>query len=132
MKKFLLTLEIVFVSLYFPLKAQNKEMGIIEGKIFDATTNGSIGFASVTIEQLGVPKGFGQSDDSGHYVIRPIVAGIYDIKIDYPGYQSITIKNVIVESDTTSVLNVGINQSNGTLEQIIIVSDKFIRIVELA
>jgi hypothetical protein len=46
------------------------------------------------------------TDAQGHYLLKPLPAGKYDIRILAPGYQDKTLQNITIHSGTTSTLDV--------------------------
>ena len=63
----------------------------IKGKIIDETQQG-IPFATVILNDNKPDKKGIQTDFDGNYEFTKLYSGIYDIKVAYPGYETITKK----------------------------------------
>ncbi|MCX6311774.1 MAG: TonB-dependent receptor [Bacteroidetes bacterium] len=83
--------------------------GGIKGKVIDKATREGIPFAVVTVSMNGVTAGGTQTDLDGEFQIKPLAAGVYIVKIQYTGYQSVEQKGVIV-SDLKTTYLIGANQ----------------------
>lgn len=95
--------------------------GIIEGKIRDASTKEFI--LSVTVQIAGTTMGT-VSDIEGYYVIRNIRAGVYDMKFTLLGYKTVIMKNVTVNADMRTRIDVSMDQSTVELGAVEIISQK--------
>jgi len=76
--------------------------GGIKGKVIDKTTREGIPFAVVTVSLNGINAGGTTTDLNGEFQIKPLVAGIYLMKIQYTGYQPVEYKGVIVSDLKTT------------------------------
>lgn len=77
-------------------------VGKIKGKVTDSQT----GEALVNANVIVVGTSFGAAtDNNGDYVILNLVAGTYEVKASYIGYQTITISNLRVNADLTTQLD---------------------------
>ncbi len=98
--RFFLILTVLTVLLFdFGAKAQS---GTLKGTVIDSITKEPISFASVIIEKNGKQIGGTVADFDGNFVIKPIPAGIYDIKAVFVGYHKVFIKNIEIKSDSIS------------------------------
>ncbi len=122
MKKFYL-LPLLVLSMTAALYAQTGEL---QGRVYDEATNEGIPFASVLLEQQGLQKYIGQTDDEGRYTIKPIVPGTYDLRVQYLGYQPVILTGVRVIAEQISFQNVAMKASATLLPEIKVVSDKLI------
>ena len=61
--------------------------------------------ASVKVMQGGILKGGGVTDFDGHYSVKPLEPGSYDVIFSYTGYQTKTIKEVIVSPGEKTEVN---------------------------
>ncbi len=78
--------------------------GGINGKVVDKATREGVPFAVVTVSMNGVTAGGAQTDLDGEFTIKPLNAGVYTVKVQYTGYQSVTINGVIVSDLKTTYL----------------------------
>lgn len=79
--------------------------GAINGKVIDKATREGIPFAVVTVSLNGVTAGGAQTDLDGAFTIKPLSAGVYNVKVQYTGYQPVEIKGVIVSDLKTTYLS---------------------------
>ncbi len=80
--------------------------GGIKGTVTDEKTKQGIPFANVILEKGGTLSGGAQTDFDGNYVIKPVSAGTYDVKISFVGYQPKEISGVIVSVDKMTFLDI--------------------------
>ncbi|OFX62357.1 MAG: hypothetical protein A2046_03205 [Bacteroidetes bacterium GWA2_30_7] len=77
--------------------------GTIKGTVFDE--NGEpLPYANVYMER-GAFKMGGISDNDGNFTIKPIPTGKYDVNISFTGYETKTVKGVVVNADNITFLN---------------------------
>jgi hypothetical protein len=92
---------ILFLLLLLPAVAL-AQSGKINGQITDQETGEALIGANIIV--VGTSYG-AATDINGEYNILNLVAGTYDIKASYIGYQARTITNVRINSDLTTELN---------------------------
>jgi hypothetical protein len=85
-----ISLAIILTILTLQLQAQE-----ITGMVLDEKKQPMPG-AVVQIFQDGVLKGRDQTDFDGHYVIKPLDAGHYELLVTMPFYDSILVKEIMV------------------------------------
>jgi len=115
---------ILLVSVFLFQGIQNLNAGTtgkIAGKISDAATGESLGFANVIL--LGQTLG-GASDINGNYFIINIPPGVYSIRASSIGYQSVTIQNVRVSVDQTAKVDFELNTESVEMEDVVITAVK--------
>lgn len=76
--------------------------GSLQGSVVDSMTKDPLPFAPVIIYMNGIQKGAVLTDIYGNYVIKPIPAGAYDIKVTFMGYYGQRITGFIISSDMVS------------------------------
>lgn len=91
------------------------QSGTLKGTLTDKATNEAIPFASVVIESGGTQYGGVNTDIDGNYTIKPIPPGKYDVKAVYVGYKPVLFKDVIINNDKITFLNIEMEQSVQTL-----------------
>ena len=92
---------ILFLLLLLPAMAL-AQSGKLRGQITDQETGEALVGANVII----VGSSYGAATDvNGEYIILNLVAGTYEVKASYIGYQSKTISNVRINADLTSGLD---------------------------
>lgn len=108
---------LVFIALVLVTKAAvfAQSSGTLKGKLSDKATKEAIPFASVVIESGGKQYGGVNTDIDGNYTIKPIPPGKYDVKSVYVGYKSVLIKDVIINNDKITFLDIDMEQSIQTL-----------------
>jgi len=90
------------IALFLPASLLAQGYGKISGKVTDANTGDELIGASVRVE--GTSLGASTSLD-GSYFILNVRPGSYVVKASYVGYQTLTVTNVIVNSELTTELN---------------------------
>ncbi|MEE8404682.1 MAG: von Willebrand factor type A domain-containing protein [candidate division Zixibacteria bacterium] len=124
-----LTLAILAVlSLIAAAIIMAKPTGQISGRIIDSHTGLPIVGATVLV--VGTNRG-ANTDLDGKFVISRIAAGTYTLRISSIGFQTLEVKNVIVEADLTVEINNSLTQGpDGLYEKIVVeakidIMDKF-------
>jgi hypothetical protein len=92
---------ILFLLLLLPAMAL-AQSGKLRGQITDQETGEALVGANVIV--VGTSYG-AATDVNGEYIILNLVAGTYEVKASYIGYQAKTISNVRINSDLTTELN---------------------------
>ena len=115
MKKYLLlffTLGILIPSIIYP-----GTTGKLTGKITDAGTGEALPFVNITIEgtMLGAA-----TDLDGNYVILNIPPGRYSVKVQYIGYQTQIVENVVISIDLTTQQDFALSESSVELGEIVV------------
>jgi len=93
---------VLFFFLLLPTLLMAGTVGKIKGKVTDLKTGEPLIGASVVV--TGTSFG-ATTTPTGEFVILNLVAGTYQLKASYIGYQTITISNVRVNSDLTTEMN---------------------------
>lgn len=89
----------------------------------DTTIMDTLSFAGVSYKPKVDIAGNGTMTDTvGRYALT-LIAGTYDVAIDYPGFNTILIRNLALESGEIKELNVMLGQGYGTTEYLMI--DKY-------
>lgn len=96
MKSFLLAISI------FICFTTNAQTGNITGRVFDAVTNESVPFATVTIQNTTTAV---NTDTGGVYILKDLKPGLYNLEVKYIGYQT----KVQYEVEVTNVKQVQID-----------------------
>lgn len=113
LKKSLLTILMVAASAFVFAQGTGK----IAGTVSDKKTGETLIAAAVKI--VGANKVAG-TDANGKYVLSGLAAGKYTIEVSYVSYLPTSIKLVEVKENATTVLNVGLDESSSTLNQVVI------------
>jgi len=95
------SITILFLLLLLPAMAL-AQSGKLRGQITDQETGEALVGANIII----VGSSYGAATDiNGEYIILNLVAGTYEVKASYIGYQARTISNVRINSDLTTGLD---------------------------
>ncbi len=95
--------------------------GKISGVVKDADTGEALPGANVIVEGTT----FGASTDlEGFYSIINVPPGVYTIKVIYVGYAEQVIKNVKVEIDLTTTLNISLSSTVLSTEAVEIIAER--------
>ena len=95
--------------------------GKIAGRITDADDNVPLPGANVVIEGTLIGAA---SDMDGYYVILNISPGTYILKASMIGYESVTVKNVIVKIDLTTTIDVQMSTEVLGMEEVVVVAKR--------
>ncbi len=91
------------------------QSGTLKGKLSDKDTKEVIPFASIIIESGGKQYGGANTDIDGNYTIKPIPPGKYDVKAVYVGYKPLMFKDVVINADKITFVDVEMESSVQTL-----------------
>ncbi|PID62680.1 MAG: hypothetical protein CR986_00985 [Ignavibacteriae bacterium] len=95
--------------------------GRIKGKVTDLSTGEALIGANIII----IGSSFGAAtDENGDFIIMNLDAGVYELKASYLGYQSITIKNVRVNTDLTTEIDFKLPAENISVETVTVIAQK--------
>jgi len=114
MKQYLLIILSFFLTV--TLVAQ---VGEIQGKVTDPDLKEGLPFATVSVTVNGSLVG-AQTDFDGVYSIKPLPPGRYDVTVQYIGYQTSLTKDVIVEPDKITFLDIDLAGESEMLEEIVV------------
>lgn len=121
--KRLLTMLVLLVAGWPQAMAQGAA-GAIIGTVTDENNDPVIN-AQVQVSSGGVVKGGAVTDFDGNYVIKPLMPGTYDIKVNYIGYKENLTKGVLVQLGNNTTVNVKLKRSeHAVLEEVVIVEYK--------
>lgn len=95
--------------------------GILEGHVKDKKTGEMLPGVSVFMPEIQQGT---STDVDGYYQIQNIHAGSYEVRFRHVGYQTYVIKQVAVNADLKTKLNVELNASDIELGEIVVVQEK--------
>jgi hypothetical protein len=101
--KQLLVFSVLFSYLIFP------QTGSLKGKVTDVETGKPLLGVSLIIQNTNLGAA---TINGGEYFITKISEGKFDITVSYPGYKTITIKDVDISANGSNELNVSLPRSN--------------------
>ena len=84
--------------------------GSLKGTVTDKKSSEPLPFVNVAIENKGTVVASGTTDFDGNYFIKPVDPGSYDVIVTYVGYQPLKQTGVVVNSNTITFLDLGLNQ----------------------
>ncbi len=95
--------------------------GKISGRVTDAKTGEPLPGVNVFLE--GTTRG-AASDVDGYYYIINVNPGTYTLKATFVGYADHVVKEVIVQSDLTTEVNIKMRPEVMTTEEVVVVAEK--------
>ena len=107
--------------LFFTGMIFSQTTGKISGSIVNTENGGALPGAN--IEVVGTGSGT-SADTEGHYFIINLPPGIYDLKASMIGYDNVTVKNIKVSVNRTSLINIKMSQGILEGETIVVVADQ--------
>jgi len=105
MRKALIFL-LISMSLY-SVKAQS-----LRGVVSDSSNGETIPMANVVVKSGQTIVQGGATDFDGQYIISPLNKGTYTIEVSYIGYQTKTVKDVVIDNDKGVILNCGLLEAS--------------------
>ena len=122
-KFFSSVLILTLVSVLSPkILAQNGEL---RGTITDSKTGEALFGATVFLENTNLGAA---TDADGAFDIRNIVPASYNIRISYIGYAPKILFNVVVRSEGNALLNVALESSDMSLEELVVTVNPFTKL----
>ncbi|KUG26268.1 tonb-dependent receptor [hydrocarbon metagenome] len=116
MKKFIyLVLLAVFVHSFINIQASTT--GKLTGLVTDATTGEPLPFVNITLEGTNIGAA---TDINGNYTILNISPGVYSVKFQYIGYQTVIVEGVQISIDLTTRQNVELLETSIELGEIVV------------
>lgn len=94
--------------------------GTLQGIVKDPSTGESIPFANVSVESSGSSVTGGMTDFDGKYVIKPIPAGKYDVKVSYVGYSTQQVNGVLINGGKITFLDFKMTSSVQQIDEVVI------------
>lgn len=93
--------------------------GDIRGYVRDSLTKQPLVFVTVVLEAGSLQK-VAQTDDEGQYIIKPLDAGNYTLKISYVGYQTVLYQNILISEGKTKYFDVDLTATTKSLITVVI------------
>lgn len=115
MNKLLLVLFIFPINLF-------AQSGIIKGKIFNATSNQPIEFATVAI--TGTTNGI-QTNETGNYELKNLGPGLYNIEVSFVGFKKKTVLEIQVTNAKPAIVDVGLEETVSELNEVVVQGNSF-------
>lgn len=112
-------LPLILALLCIPLAAGVAASGKVAGKVVDQRTGESI--PGVNVVLVGTTYGAATNID-GEYTILNVPPGTYELKASAIGYTPVTIKNVRVNIDLTTRINVSLSETVLALDQEVVIT----------
>ena len=109
----------LFLSFFVFLSAQ--DFGKIAGKVYDKHYGDAIIGAYVMISGMSIGS---TTDIDGNFSFETPV-GTYDLKVEYIGYNTVTIKQIHVEKDKTSSYNIALDESVNASDVVVVEAKVF-------
>ncbi len=80
------------------------KIGVISGKVIDATTNEPMPYASVALISVRTEKAVtgGLTDDRGTFLIEEVPVGAYTMEVSFIGYQKLVIKDIKINREKSN------------------------------
>jgi len=110
------------IALPMVLFAQNSSQ-TIKGTVLDKQSQQPIPGVTVMILETNPPK-VTMTDMEGVYRLTEIAPGRYDLKITYPGYQEVTLSNIVVTAGKETVLDIAMEESVTEINEVVVSAKK--------
>ena len=116
MKNYLFILLLFVTSFLFA-----EGSGIIKGIVTDGSNSEPLVGVNILLEGTSIGAA---TDIDGNFKIQNLPEGKYSIKASFIGYNKTHIKNILVISDSITIVNIKLSSSNLELEAIIVNGQK--------
>ncbi len=91
--------------------------GIVKGRITDANNrNEGIPFANVIVEGTAIG---GTTDIDGNFILK-VDEGVYTIKVSFIGYKTVSLENIVVETEVETEINAALEESAEILADVVL------------
>jgi len=108
-----LVIVLVFFSLIIQLSAQT---GIVKGRVYNHKNNEPVPFTNIIID--GKPTQGATSDADGNYAISGIAPGYIRLLVSSVGFKTFTSEDFLVTNSRTTNVDISMDESVTTLEQV--------------
>jgi len=95
--------------------------GTLSGKVSDKQALVILPGAQIIVEGTTIGA---MTDKEGHYIIYNLPAGTYDVSVRMIGYAKLTIRDVVINADLATTLDLGLRTQVVPLEEIVITDQK--------
>lgn len=112
------------IILLFPALLLAQGTQSVRGQVLDKETRTPLVGAVVQLYADSAMKGGAAADFDGNYRINNVAVGRYTIKVQFTGYLVQTIPNVIVNSGKETIVNLELEPSVVTTNEVVIVGQK--------
>ncbi|XZF13929.1 TonB-dependent receptor [Chitinophagaceae bacterium MMS25-I14] len=122
---------IILLALILPVAAGAQIVQLVKGTVTDRESH--IALQGVTISVTDITPVIGTvTDSNGNFQLNNVPVGKHTLHLNYPGYQAITMQNVLVTSGKEVVLPIDLEESAATKLQDVTVKSKREHINEMA
>ncbi len=111
------------VIFIFVNKISYSQTGEIQGVVKDENKE-PVPFASVVLELDSNMVAGAPTDFDGYYILKPVPAGIYTVKVNCVGFHTQTITGVLVNAGKVRFLDIEIKSKNVKLKEVCVVAYK--------
>ena len=95
----------------------------LEGTIREASTHAPVAWANVVLSKGEDPK-LATTDSNGYFQFQNIPFGTYNLTISYVGFQTLTIRELAVEHQYNSPLEITLEPSGLLIDEIVVKADQ--------
>jgi Ca-activated chloride channel family protein len=95
---------ILFIVLLFPVIVEAQNYGELKGTVTEDDGKTPIPFANIILEQNGVMITGQSADVDGHFWIKNIMPGTYDVKFAYVGLHTLVYNNIVITDGNITTL----------------------------
>jgi hypothetical protein len=109
---------LLVITLYFliPAGALFAQTGIVKGRIYNHKNNEPVPYANIILD--GYPNQGAMSDESGNYTILQITPGYYRLVASSVGFKKFTSEDFLVTNSKTTSVDIPLDETVTTLEQV--------------
>jgi hypothetical protein len=106
------------------------ETTTLSGTVKDHVTGEYVAFATVNLEQKGVLITGSTTNAGGHYSMKGIASGTYDIKVNYVGYKTVIRSGIEMKNSETVVEDFLLEATSEKLSDVTITREDATTVVE--
>lgn len=103
----------------------SNEKSSITGRILDEQGE-VLDYASVVAVQDGIVKGGAKTDRNGYYKIKPLSPGMYELRVNYVGYKTAIVSEIIVSDEKGARVDFRMERKsvNASLKEVVVTEYK--------
>ena len=118
MRRLILLIPLIFLITW--LQAQENQLTqTIRGEVRDKHTQSPLPGATILILDTDPPKGT-TTDQDGYFKLENVPVGRVGLRVSFVGYESITLRNLLLKSGKELVLNIGLEENVQELGEVVV------------
>lgn len=115
----------LFIFLFFFASQYSiAQTGVIEGKVFDEINNEPLIGATIILQDS---TNGASSDIDGFFRIEGLKSGVYNLLVNYLGYNNKVFFEIPVSNNLPYTLNIGMTPNANSLNEVVVIANPFVK-----